>query len=150
MADVFKHAYWRLAELMQGEGRLPDSDLLMFLTHYEIGRLLETRNASLVAQYDSSLNDTMSESTSNTEILFVCCDVEHCDDERFLTSRWMSNLNESTLEIHSQSEARTHQIMTSLFLAIPYPFRVKLHEAMNDKNSMLINLHACGMMFTVT
>ena len=50
MVEVFKQAYWRLAKLMVREGRLPDADLLMFLTHPEIGRLLTTRSGRLVAR----------------------------------------------------------------------------------------------------
>ncbi|KAL8583173.1 hypothetical protein ACOMHN_046557 [Nucella lapillus] len=48
MNDVFKTAYWNLAALMVKEGRLPDEDLLFFLTHEEIGDLLDTRSARLV------------------------------------------------------------------------------------------------------
>lgn len=48
MNDHFKTAYWKLAALMVREGRLPDKDLLFFLTHYEIGVLLKTRSARLV------------------------------------------------------------------------------------------------------
>ncbi|XP_076449058.1 rifampicin phosphotransferase-like isoform X1 [Babylonia areolata] len=48
MNDIFKTAYWKLAALMVKEGRLPDEDLMFFLTHYEIGRLLESRSARLV------------------------------------------------------------------------------------------------------
>ena len=51
MVEAFKQAYWRLAELMVHEGRLPDADLLMFLTHPEIGRLISTRSGALVAKY---------------------------------------------------------------------------------------------------
>ena len=51
MVEAFKQAYWRLAELMVREGRLPDADLLMFLTHLEIGRLISSRSGALVAKY---------------------------------------------------------------------------------------------------
>ncbi|XP_013383891.1 uncharacterized protein LOC106154166 [Lingula anatina] len=50
MTDVFKEAYWALAELMVKEGRLPEPDLLFFLTHQEIGTLLKTRSGRLVAK----------------------------------------------------------------------------------------------------
>jgi len=36
---LFKHAYRRLGNIMVDEGRLPDADLLYFLTHAEIGEL---------------------------------------------------------------------------------------------------------------
>ncbi|KAK7114411.1 rifampicin phosphotransferase-like [Littorina saxatilis] len=48
MNDIFKAAYWKLATLMVKEGRLPDEDVLFFLTHYEIAVLLATRSARLV------------------------------------------------------------------------------------------------------
>ncbi|KAI8504506.1 hypothetical protein Bbelb_176240 [Branchiostoma belcheri] len=50
MADHFKQAYWYLASLMVAEGRLPEEDLLFFLTHQEIGTLLHSRSAVLVAK----------------------------------------------------------------------------------------------------
>ena len=68
MENKFKEAYWRLGALMQEEasifsffyilslnlnfskGRLPDSDLIFFLTHQEIGRLIRDRNGALVAK----------------------------------------------------------------------------------------------------
>ncbi|XP_064640446.1 rifampicin phosphotransferase-like [Lineus longissimus] len=48
--DIFKEAYWKLAKFMVEEGYLPDRDLLFFLTHYEIGQVLKTRSAKLVAR----------------------------------------------------------------------------------------------------
>ena len=45
---IFKVAYWRLAELMVCENRLPEQELLFFLTHREIGELIESRSASLI------------------------------------------------------------------------------------------------------
>ena len=46
---IFKSAYWRLAaELMVCENRLPEQELLFFLTHREIGELIESRSASLI------------------------------------------------------------------------------------------------------
>nr|XP_022308655.1 uncharacterized protein LOC111114583 [Crassostrea virginica]XP_022308656.1 uncharacterized protein LOC111114583 [Crassostrea virginica]XP_022308657.1 uncharacterized protein LOC111114583 [Crassostrea virginica] len=50
VADKFKQAYWRLAEKMCEEGRLPEKDLLFFLTHREIGQLLETRSPKLLTR----------------------------------------------------------------------------------------------------
>ena len=50
MVDVFKQAYWRLAKLMVREGRLPDEDLLMFITHQEIADVIATRSGALVAR----------------------------------------------------------------------------------------------------
>ena len=47
-SNVFKAAYWRLAQLMVNESRLPDSELLFFLTHSEIDELIESRSAKLV------------------------------------------------------------------------------------------------------
>ncbi|XP_076364224.1 rifampicin phosphotransferase-like [Tachypleus tridentatus] len=48
--NVFRQAYDHLATLMVNEGRLPDPRLLFFLTHEEIGQLLQTRSAKLVAK----------------------------------------------------------------------------------------------------
>ena len=45
---IFRVAYWRLAELMVKESRLPEQELLFFLTHKEIGELLESRSAELI------------------------------------------------------------------------------------------------------
>ncbi|XP_022239971.1 uncharacterized protein LOC106458117 isoform X2 [Limulus polyphemus] len=50
MFNVMRQAYSHLATLMVKEGRLPDSRLLFFLTHEEIGRLLQTRSAKLIAK----------------------------------------------------------------------------------------------------
>lgn len=51
MVEAFKQAYWRLAALMTSEGRIPDPDLLMFVTHTEILELLNTRSGALIAKY---------------------------------------------------------------------------------------------------
>ncbi|KAK3606575.1 hypothetical protein CHS0354_001338 [Potamilus streckersoni] len=48
MGDVLKQAYWKLADLMVQESRLPEQDLLFFLTHREIKTLIETRSPELV------------------------------------------------------------------------------------------------------
>lgn len=48
MNEVFKLAYQRLGSLLQQEGRLPDADLMYFLTHQEIGNLLKTGSARLI------------------------------------------------------------------------------------------------------
>ncbi|XP_041048282.1 uncharacterized phosphotransferase YvkC-like [Carcharodon carcharias] len=50
MTDVFKRAYWKLANLMVQEGFLPDKDLLFFLTHSEIGKLLLHRSPALISR----------------------------------------------------------------------------------------------------
>ncbi|KAK2148271.1 hypothetical protein LSH36_506g02049 [Paralvinella palmiformis] len=50
MNEVFKQAYWKLASLMVREGRLPKEELLFFLTHEEIGQLLEKRCGRLVTR----------------------------------------------------------------------------------------------------
>ncbi|GCB72583.1 hypothetical protein scyTo_0006376 [Scyliorhinus torazame] len=50
MTDVFKRAYWKLANLMVQEGFLPDEDLLFFLTHSEIGKLLLHRSPALISR----------------------------------------------------------------------------------------------------
>ena len=46
--NIYKEAYWRLAELMVRENRLPDQKLLFFLTHAEIGELILRRPTGLV------------------------------------------------------------------------------------------------------
>ena len=48
VTDIFKRAYWRLADMMVSESRLPEQMLLFFLTHREIGELLQHRSAKLV------------------------------------------------------------------------------------------------------
>ena len=48
VSDIFKQAYWRLAAMMVCEGRLPDERLLFFLTHYEIGKLIDSRPVRLI------------------------------------------------------------------------------------------------------
>ncbi|XP_078257893.1 rifampicin phosphotransferase-like [Rhinoraja longicauda] len=50
MNDVFKTAYWKLANLMVQEGYLPDEDLLFFLTHSEIGHVLQQRSATMITR----------------------------------------------------------------------------------------------------
>ncbi|KAL4221920.1 hypothetical protein ACF0H5_017972 [Mactra antiquata] len=50
LSDIFKQAYWKLAELMFIEGRLPDKELMFYLTHSEIGQLLCNRSAALVTK----------------------------------------------------------------------------------------------------
>ncbi|XP_067001276.2 rifampicin phosphotransferase [Anabrus simplex] len=46
----FRVAYRGLAELLQLEGRLPDRQLIYFLTHYELGQLIESRDPTLLAK----------------------------------------------------------------------------------------------------
>lgn len=48
VCDKFKQAYWNLASQLVREGRLPGERLLFFLTHHEIGRLIETRSVRLI------------------------------------------------------------------------------------------------------
>ena len=48
VTNVFRQAYWKLAELLVKESRLPEPELLFFLTHVEIGKLIEHRSARLV------------------------------------------------------------------------------------------------------
>ena len=43
--DTFKIAYWRLADMLERGGVLPEGDLLFFLTHREIGQLIGDGNA---------------------------------------------------------------------------------------------------------
>ena len=45
---LFKDAYWRLADIMVREGRLPDQRLLFFMTHREIGILIRNRPVRLI------------------------------------------------------------------------------------------------------
>lgn len=47
-SNIFKQAYWRLAQLMVRESRIPEPKLLFFLTHSEIGKLLERRSANVI------------------------------------------------------------------------------------------------------
>ena len=47
-AAIFKIAYWRLAEMMVREGSLPDERLLFFLTHIEIGIVIQHRPVKLI------------------------------------------------------------------------------------------------------
>ncbi|XP_050396283.1 putative phosphoenolpyruvate synthase [Patella vulgata] len=48
MSEKFKKAYWILADLLVDEGRIPEADLMFYLTHAEIGTLLKTRSARLI------------------------------------------------------------------------------------------------------
>ncbi|XP_060693958.1 putative phosphoenolpyruvate synthase isoform X1 [Hemiscyllium ocellatum] len=50
MNDVFKAAYWKLAKLMVLEGYLPDEDLLFFLTHSEIGQVLQLKSTNIISK----------------------------------------------------------------------------------------------------
>ncbi|XP_078066727.1 rifampicin phosphotransferase-like isoform X2 [Mustelus asterias] len=50
MSNVFKVAYWNLAKLMLLEGYLPDEDLLFFLTHSEIGHVLQRRSPTMISK----------------------------------------------------------------------------------------------------
>ncbi len=46
VGDEFKRAYRRLATQCVSEGFLPDEDLIYFLTHQEVGLLLESEDAA--------------------------------------------------------------------------------------------------------
>ncbi|XP_013780036.1 uncharacterized protein LOC106464440 [Limulus polyphemus] len=48
--DALRRAYNHLATLMVKEGYLPDACLLFFLTHEEIGQLLQTRSSRLISK----------------------------------------------------------------------------------------------------
>ncbi|XP_074864614.1 rifampicin phosphotransferase-like isoform X2 [Carettochelys insculpta] len=50
VSALFKTAYWALAKHMVHEGFLPDEDLLFFLTHSEIGEVLQYRSADFVVR----------------------------------------------------------------------------------------------------
>ncbi|OWF55492.1 phosphoenolpyruvate synthase [Mizuhopecten yessoensis] len=50
VSDIFKEAYWQLADLLMKEGRLPQKELMFFLTHSEIGKLLKTRSPRLITK----------------------------------------------------------------------------------------------------
>jgi pyruvate,water dikinase len=47
-ADILKEAYLALAEKLVAAGALPDADLIYFLTHKEIGELIEKREGALL------------------------------------------------------------------------------------------------------
>ncbi|XP_014675667.1 PREDICTED: uncharacterized protein LOC106815680 [Priapulus caudatus] len=46
--DFLRQGYTRLAELLVHEGRLPEEELIFFLRHNEIGKLIKTRSARLI------------------------------------------------------------------------------------------------------
>jgi len=46
--DVIKKGYARLAKMLVAENRLPDTDAIYFLTHNELGELIENENATLI------------------------------------------------------------------------------------------------------
>jgi pyruvate,water dikinase len=48
--EVFRQAYRKLAALMVNDSRLPDTDLIYFLTLREIRQVLETRSARIIAR----------------------------------------------------------------------------------------------------
>ncbi|CAN7985706.1 unnamed protein product [Ixodes hexagonus] len=48
--DAFRASFWHLAYRMEAEGRLPDAELLFFLTLSEIELLLTTRSPRLVSK----------------------------------------------------------------------------------------------------
>ncbi|XP_014678319.1 PREDICTED: uncharacterized protein LOC106818110 [Priapulus caudatus] len=48
LMDFLRQGYIRLAELLVHEGRLPEEELIFFLRHNEIGKLIKTRSARLI------------------------------------------------------------------------------------------------------
>ncbi len=46
--NVFRHAFWRLSEMMVSEGRLPENDLLFYLSIHELQKLVNERDSALV------------------------------------------------------------------------------------------------------
>ncbi|XP_068241678.1 rifampicin phosphotransferase-like isoform X2 [Palaemon carinicauda] len=50
MVDIFRKAYLKLGQMMTGEGRLPEVDLIFFLTHSEIGHLVKNRSPLIVSK----------------------------------------------------------------------------------------------------
>ncbi|GFU80632.1 putative phosphoenolpyruvate synthase [Trichonephila clavipes] len=49
--DHWRQGFRHLAKLMVSEGRLPEEDLLFFLSYDEINELLETRSPSIISRY---------------------------------------------------------------------------------------------------
>ncbi|KAK6982171.1 phosphoenolpyruvate synthase, partial [Biomphalaria glabrata] len=56
MNDILKTAYSRLSTLLFQEGRLPDSDLMYFLMHQEISKLLYIPSARLIIKAQKRRN----------------------------------------------------------------------------------------------
>lgn len=50
LLDHLRQGFWLLADLMVEEGRMPDADLLFYFSWPEVGRLLKTRSARLIAR----------------------------------------------------------------------------------------------------
>ena len=48
MLHKFRLSYRKLAKLLVAENRIPDESLIFFLTHYEIGLLIEKPDLALV------------------------------------------------------------------------------------------------------
>ena len=46
--SIFKEAYWKLAAMMVRECRIPEENILFFLTHKEIGTLIKHRSIKLI------------------------------------------------------------------------------------------------------
>jgi rifampicin phosphotransferase len=47
---VLRKGYRRLAQLLVREGRIPEVDLLFYMTNHEIGRLVQHRDPVLLAK----------------------------------------------------------------------------------------------------
>ena len=45
----YRKLFWKLAEVMVKEGKLPDKELLFFLTLFELKKIIEAPNPSLIA-----------------------------------------------------------------------------------------------------
>ncbi|KAG1699291.1 putative phosphoenolpyruvate synthase [Nymphon striatum] len=61
----YRKEFWKLAKLMVKEGRLPDPELLMFMTKLEISNLLKTRSSAIIQRY---ADDTAVVATSQLEL----------------------------------------------------------------------------------
>ncbi|XP_064460575.1 uncharacterized protein LOC135370705 isoform X2 [Ornithodoros turicata] len=48
--DALRIAYHQLADKMLQDGFIPERDLLFFMTHHEVGRLLNTRSATILSR----------------------------------------------------------------------------------------------------
>jgi len=48
--NIYRRAFWRLSEMMVREGRLPEKDLLFYLTIDELEKLVKERDPILVSR----------------------------------------------------------------------------------------------------
>lgn len=56
----FRLSYRKLAKLLIKENRLPDENLIFFLTHYEIGLLVKKTDSFLIRKYVKFLMNSFS------------------------------------------------------------------------------------------